>query len=148
MMSVAVRERTSSSFYKCDLPYKALHIGAINIFPKYRGKGYGSDFIKFAKRESYKQGCDGKVSLVAYFPGRAPHLFYYKKGFITPDKKLNDYFDNCIKTGQTFSDFSAQDMFLPLKKEHFVSEGVFVVDSKPQTFVGKLFKQIVGFLFG
>ena len=57
LMILSVRERYKSSFYKCDLPYKTLHIGSIDILSKYRGKGYGSAFIDFAKRESYKQGC-------------------------------------------------------------------------------------------
>ena len=126
------KKRNESSFYKTELPFTTLHISSLEIFPKYWGKGYGSDFIDFAKKESYKQGCAGKVSLVAFYPGRPPHLFYFKKGFITPNKKVNEAYEKHAKNGGPFYYCNAIDMFLPLKTEHLISKNKNSQTSSPK----------------
>lgn len=145
-MCAFARQRYESSFYQTDLPYKTLHISSLEILEKYWGKGYGSDFIDFAKKESYRQGCEGRVSLVAFYPGRPPHLFYFKKGFITPNQKENERFEKHIKNGEPLYYYNAVDMFLPLKEEHFPrKKNVPQLEKKPQGLKEKVLSFFKGF---
>jgi len=57
----------------------------------------GSDFIKFAKNLSIKNGCNGRVCLVSTNRKRPPHIFYRKKGFDCQDKEKIQILDNTIK---------------------------------------------------
>ena len=91
--------------------------------------------MDFAKRESFRRGCEGRTFLVAYEYERPPQLFYKKQGFEAVDdfneKILNEYARVNIKPQY----LKAMDMYLPVahskkglpfgvnKQEH---EGLFI----------------------
>lgn len=139
-----VKRCTSSPYYVSEQPCDVLHIAKLKIFDEYQGQGYGKDFINFFKRESSKRkDCDGRISLVAHHSGRAPHLFYMKQGFITPNINTNKYFEALIKEKKELPFcYYAKDMFLPLKKEHLLDIDVPKLEKQPQG----LKEKILGFL--
>lgn len=88
-----------------------------------RGFGYGRKFIDFAKKESMKYGCKGRLNLLAsrlYDPENPPHLFYRKMGFTSRFKGKIKYFDECIKNGCQIDWMESLNlpMYLPIKKEN------------------------------
>ena len=105
---------TNSTFYNVEPNGKTFHIYSLKISEK--NQGWGSYFIKFAKNESIRRNCKGRVSLVAFYPGKAPHIFYKKQGFVTKDKNLNSYLDKCIQEKYNPAYLNAVDMFIPIEK--------------------------------
>ena len=98
----------------------ALEIVAILL--KERKKGFGSKFLKFAKYESLKSGCEGRVFLCAsrlFNINHPPHIFYKKNGYVSVSKKMNKLMDDCIKNGTELDIKQADDllMYLPVKEE-------------------------------
>ena len=61
------------------------------------GMNVGSDFIKFAKNLSVKNGCEGRVCLVAANSKRPPHIFYRKMGFDCQDTEKMELLDKVIE---------------------------------------------------
>ena len=78
-MHARVKFREDSACYKEFLPCNVFHINSLEIEKK--RQGYGSDFVKFAKQESFKKECGGRVSLVAFNSTKSPHIFWWKQGF-------------------------------------------------------------------
>ena len=67
-----------------------------------RREGVGRDLLKLAEIESFKQGYNGHLSLLAAQlrlrnEKEAPHLFYRKQGFKTKNPLMNIIMDICIK---------------------------------------------------
>ena len=106
----------NSSFYKSEPLGRTLHIYSLAIEEKEWGKGWGTYLLDFAKKESFKRGCKGRCSLVAHYPGRAPHIFYKKNGFITNNESTNLLLDECIEKNLRPRFFNACDMFIPIKE--------------------------------
>lgn len=61
------------------------------------GINVGSDFIKFAKKLSIKNGCEGRICLVSANSKRPPHIFYRKMGFDCQDTEKMDLLDKLIE---------------------------------------------------
>ena len=116
-MSLLKRICNNSAFYKnIEANGTTLHIYNLDIEKEEWGKGWGTYLLDFAKKESYKRGCKGRCSLVAHYPGRPPHVFYKKNGFITPREDINQLLDKCIENGVYPNFLSAIDMFIPIKE--------------------------------
>ena len=130
--TVYPRYKAESFCYSEDVPCSIFHIARFDVFEEFQRQGYGSEFMKYLKRESYDTGCEGRVSLVAHSSRKAPHLFYWKQGFITPDIGVNKYFATCVKEGRDFQHYAAKDMYLPLKKEHRLREDAPFQEKNPQ----------------
>lgn len=104
-------------FYPIKKPYKSFYIGELHIEERFLG--YGTKFINFAKNLSKQSGCDGRVHLVAsriydrYYP---PHIFYKKCGFVSNNKLMDDYLDNCIASKTQIESGIADNlnMYLPV----------------------------------
>jgi len=133
-MSLLERFCTNSSFYKTEPYGRTLHIYSLAIKEEEWGYGWGSYLLDFAKKESYKRGCKGRCSLVAHYPGRPPHIFYKKNGFITPQENTNQFLDECIKTGVKPGFLPASDMFIPIKEFMYNK----TEETPPQTFWKRL----------
>lgn len=78
---------------------KYFHI--LLLYIKEQRKGYGKEFIEFAKNRSKQMNCDGRVFLMAdsnVMDSKAPpQIFYRKQGFTTNDKKYLEIIDSFIK---------------------------------------------------
>lgn len=142
-MLASVKHKETSSVYKEFLPYKTLFIRSLNV--RQPNKGYGKAFVEFAKQESYKKGCEGKVSLVAYNPSKSPHLFWYKQGFRSTKDFENDFFERSLALNLSLSYYDAIDMFLPRllpeKTEH-LRKSAPSLEKKPQGFREKIVNYI------
>jgi hypothetical protein len=92
---------------------KIFHIFSLNIKPQNRKKGWGEYFIKFAKNESFKCNCHGRISLVAYNYDVSPHAFYYKQGFVTLDEDTNKTLAEHVKNHWIPFHWDAMEMYLP-----------------------------------
>lgn len=116
------------NFYPIKMPYKSFYIADLQM--KERFLGYGSKFIEFAKNMSKQLGCNGRVHLVAsriydrYYP---PHIFYKKHGFISNNKFMDDYLDNCISTKCQIEPGIADNlnMYLPIGDKVYKPESKF-----------------------
>ena len=94
-MLAFVNTNTDKCFYtNLELPYKSFHIASLEIVDK--NKGYGREFIDFAKVLSKRNGCENRLTLEAYNSGKSPHIFYKKCGFTTNYKHINKFLDKCI----------------------------------------------------
>ncbi len=137
MFGRPVTETMFSEYYPIMSNYNSFYIEKLIINDK--GLGYGSKFINFAKSESLKLGCGGKVHVTAsriYSPKNPPHLFYRKNGFTSRDTGKIAYFDKCIKKHKQISPEMADNlaMYLPVcRKIVPKSSGVL-------SFLMKLFK--------
>ncbi len=89
-----------------------IHLFEIKGF--YRRMKWGCYFFNFAKNESYKQGCEGRLSLNAYNPTSPPQIFYKKQGLVAVDKKVDKSLDLYLKNGYGVIDTSPCEMFLPI----------------------------------
>lgn len=86
-----------------------------------RSKGVGSDFIKVAKSESKRFGCEGRVNVISstmYDRKNPPHIFYKKNGFISVSEIINNKLNECIiqKKKASFKRITGIDMYLPIQK--------------------------------
>lgn len=121
-ISLMKRPCDNLSFYNTEPGAPTLHIYSLYVHA--RGKGWGDYLIDFAKGESYRQGCEGRCSLVAHHSGRAPHTFYKKKGFITTDEAYNNFLDDCNAQGRILYYAPAKSMFIPIPKFSYSRTGV------------------------
>lgn len=75
-------------------------------------QGIGTKLINFAKLESEKMGCGGRIDLVAskcFTPYMPPHIFYKKLGFKCTNKLMDKYLDFCLKFKKKVPSIIAQD---------------------------------------
>lgn len=99
-LKVTPTELKNNQFYKNQEPIKSLYINDLWIVPFFRRKNFGSEFVKFAKNLSYKEGCKGRLYLLAYNydnPYQAPHKFWRKLGFSSASEKENKILDFIIE---------------------------------------------------
>ena len=98
--------------------FKSLQIFRIMSFE--RGVGVGSDFIKVAKSESKRFGCDGRVNVISspvYDRKNPPHVFYKKNGFTSVSEIINNKLNECIiqKKKASFKNITGIHMYLPIQ---------------------------------
>ena len=93
------------------------YIHSLEIFPKYREKGWGSYFLDFAKKESFNKNCNGRSELIAYNYEESPQAFYYKNGYFTKDKEINKILEEYVKRGWKSFYWQATLMYLPEKEK-------------------------------
>lgn len=103
-------------FYPINKPYKSFYICSLESLERF--SGYGKAFINFAKNISGQSGCNGRVHLIAsrvYDRRYPPHVFYKKCGFVSNDKFMNSYLDDCINSKCTIESAFADNlnMYLP-----------------------------------
>lgn len=91
-----------------------------------RRKGFGTEFIDFAKNISKQSDCEGRVFLTSdinIFESKIPpHIFYRKQGFTTNDKQYLKKIDQFIKEGKemTYKDNKCIYMYYdPTEKKPF-----------------------------
>lgn len=87
-----------------------------------RGKGYGSEMLKFAEKLSRNIGCEGRLMLRAstsLLPQKIPHIFYRKYGFTTNDSKEDKRLDMFIENQKdaSYKDFSDMLMYYDPNKK-------------------------------
>ncbi len=92
-MNGEVMHISSSDFYPMK-DYDAFYIHRLKAATF--GKKVGTDFIKFAKNLSVKNGCEGRICLAAANSRRPPHIFYRKMGFDCQDSRKMEILDNAI----------------------------------------------------
>lgn len=102
-------------------PRKDLYISKLVISEKYRGQGYGTRFMNFAKVLSKKAGLNGRLrvlaSLIAGADKQPPHVFYRKYGFTSGNQGELKQIDECIKNNTTLPQyFKPIYMFYPDKR--------------------------------
>lgn len=114
MFSKPLELNTSNFYQDTKIPYNSYHICELEIFEKL--KGFGKKFINFAKRQSFRENCEGRVTLVAYNENKAPHIFYRKQGFTTNDEKVNSTLDEAIKNYESIKYLNSVEMYLPTNK--------------------------------
>lgn len=117
-MNAAATTFDPNFLYKKKEHEKIFHIFSLNILPEEQNKYWGKYFMNFAKKESYKQNCDGRISLVAYHHDVSPHLFYWKQGLRSNDNNVNRVLKKCIKEKKSPYFLDATAMYLPIKKSH------------------------------
>ncbi len=88
-------------------------IQSLKIIPEEQHNGWGKFLMDFAKRESFKQNCEGRLALVAYNYERSPHAFYKKQGLVTKDSKTNHILDEYVENHWIPFHWDAMPMFLP-----------------------------------
>ena len=143
-MYAYAKDCTNSSFYDVEPNGETFHIYSFEIFDEYKRKGWGEYFAQFAKNESYKQGCKGRTSLVAYNSDKSPHVFWWKQGFVTKDKDTNRLLDSYVQNNVSPWYMPAKDMFLPIEKYMKKPKPI---STEPPTFwekVGKVLKLLFG----
>lgn len=97
---------------------KYLFINSISSNRQY--KQAGTQLIKEAVRESFKQGCGGKVCLTTTttkFEFGSPLPFYFKLGFESVDKNKQKRIEEAISSGKKIpEECECTTMFLPATK--------------------------------
>ena len=112
------------NIYNVSAEKKVFKIYSLDINFFQQRKGWGEYFMNFAKQESYKQGCEGRLYLVAYNPFTSPHVFYKKQGLVARDKRINERLNSCIKKRDFFSGYPACEMYLPFDNVNKYQEPV------------------------
>lgn len=97
---------------------KYLFINSIYSNKQYRQTG--TQLIKEAVRESYKQGCEGRVCLTATTTNPefgSPVPFYFKFGFESADKNKQKRIEEALISGKKIpKDCESTTMFLPTNR--------------------------------
>ena len=101
-------------FYKIGPDKDIFYINSLEVSPWKRNQGWGEYFMDFAKRESFRQGCEGRTFLVAYNYERPPQVFYKKQGFVAVDERIDKELDRCVEMGSCPYRCETTDMYLPL----------------------------------
>ena len=130
-------------FYKLKPGQKIFHIFTLEIEQFCQNNGWGSYFIDFAKKESYKRNCEGRVSLVSYNYDNPPHTFYKKQGFITIDKRTNKELDYCLKCGVRSCLREDLNMYLPVDTTENTMQNS-EIEKASNGKIWKILKRIVG----
>ena len=102
------------NYYKIGSNKNIFHINSLEILHWKRNQGWGKYFIDFAKRESHRQGCEGRTHVVAYNYEKPPQIFYKKQGFVAASEEVNKQLDKHIELGTRPYRWGATDMYLPL----------------------------------
>lgn len=105
-----------NNLYKKRVNDLIFHIFSFEITPEKQGKYWGTYLMNFAKGECYRQNCDGRMSLVAYNRDASPHLFYWKQGFKSKNKKTNEILKRLTEGDKTPYFLDATAMYLPKKQ--------------------------------
>ena len=99
--------------------YSSLYITSLKA--EKRKQGIGREFINFARLESIRRGCEGRVHLIAdnvtKEPDNLPYVAYRKMGLDSQQKWAITSIDRYIKTGETLPLLIKRGlaMFLPVK---------------------------------
>lgn len=120
MITRPIKHYTCDEIYPDEKSPNVLKIELLKIQEQLQG--YGKEFLKFAQAESRKQGCEGRVFLVAsrIFDPRHPcHIFYRKQGYTSTDNYINYMLDKCIRNHSNLSYEYADNllMYKPIKSE-------------------------------
>ena len=120
MYARKVTENMFSQYYPSLTPYDTFKIEYLATEDS--NQGYGSAFIKIAKKESFRNGCQGRVTLDAsrvFTPKKPPHIFYRKQGFTSIYTDRIKYIDKCIKEKRQLHWTMADNlpMYLPLNTQ-------------------------------
>jgi len=113
-MYAYAKDCTNSAFYEVEPNGKTFHIYSFEIYDQ--RKGWGTYFANFAKKESFKQGCKGRTSLVAFNSDKSPHVFWKKQGFRAKNKGTDKLLEHYVKTGVSPWYMPAEDMYLPIEE--------------------------------
>jgi len=106
------------SYYPNMKNYFSFYIKLLKA--KVKNQKVGTDFLKLAKKESYRANCDGKVHLFSVSPEieakSPPSIFYRKNGFSSKNISLLKAIDRRIKNKNVPlpSDCSQMEMYLPV----------------------------------
>lgn len=143
MVTQARKKVDCTYIYPNKITCDALEI--IRLIMEERRMGYGSKFIEFAKHESRKKGCEGRVFALAsrlYDRNHPSHIFYRKKGFTSVNPKINKILDECIEQGKDLDIEYADNLFmyLPVKEKPSKVSRVF---QKIKNFIKNLFNHNV-----
>lgn len=103
-------------FYPINRPYASFYIKRLKSF--FSGLGIGKDFIKIARKESFREFCSGRVHLVAFNSEnlkKPPQIFYRKTGFTTTNKMHLKEIDRAISAGEQLKsdNWWSTQMYLP-----------------------------------
>ena len=134
-MSILLRPCNNLPFYNTEPNASTLHIYSLRVYDKF--KGWGTYLVDYAKKQSYKRGCDGRCSLVAHHSGLSPHPFYKKQGFVTMDEGYNKYLDLCVTHKKKLLFEPPKDMFIPIPK-YAPNLELLTEESKKKSFCQKL----------
>ena len=139
------RMKASATTYDPNNLYKKknndliFHIFSFEITQEKQDKHWGTYLMNFAKGESYRQNCEGRISLVAYNKDSSPHPFYWKQGFKSKNEETNEFLKRLTEGEKTPYFLDATAMYLPEKSK---------IKSAKQSFwfkTWKQFKKIFGF---
>ena len=102
-----------------DVPQesKVFRVYSLKIDPLRRNEKWGSYFMQFAKNESNRQECDGRLYLVAYNSEYAPHVFYKKQGLKAVDKRMDQKLNEFIKKNENPIWLPSSEMYLPIEEK-------------------------------
>ena len=89
-------------------------------------QGWGSYFMQFAKTESYRRNCEGRLYLVSYNSECSPHIFYKKLGLKAVKKSMDVRLDEYIKKGYSPAWLPAEEMYLPLEDKKSLKNECFL----------------------
>ena len=104
------------NFYNISPNKDIFYINSLEIVYWKRRQGWGEYCMDFAKRESFRRGCEGRTFLVAYEYERPPQLFYKKQGFVAVDKEMDKKLDLLLEQGLSPHRCGTVDMYLPLEE--------------------------------
>lgn len=121
MQALPMRVDYSGFYPDMYTSYYSFYIRSLKAIKRYIG--VGKSFIKIAKKESYRNNCDGKVHLVAANINDIkdkPDIFYRKCGFDSSDKYHIEEIDKCIKENKPLKNLWRHTlMYLPIDKLNF-----------------------------
>ena len=120
------------------------YISSLEIEPRHQKKGWGEYFIDFAKKESVKQNCDNRISLVAYNFEESPHAFYFKQGFVTLDESTNKILNEYVKNHWRPYHWVAMEMYLPENATKRTYHNDTLEYPKKDSFLVKLLNKLFG----
>ncbi len=119
MIARPVRNVINRSVYPDEINFDAFKIEKLKVTePR---QGYGKELIKYAKLESKKYNCQGRVFLSAttkYDHKNPSHIFYRKMGFETASSRINKAFDRCISENKKPKWYHTNDMFMYIPIEN------------------------------
>ena len=86
------------------------------LYVRQQRKGFGAEFIEFAKNMSKKLDCEGRLFLLAdkevYGSKTPPQIFYRKQGFTTNDKEYLKKIDKFIKEGKEMENKDSKPIYM------------------------------------
>ena len=86
------------------------------LYIKEQRKGFGRDFIDFAKNISKDNGSECRVFLLAdkevYGAKNPPHIFYRKQGFTTSNKKYLKFIDKLIRENKEMDNIDSKPIYM------------------------------------